>query len=184
MGYKHHKYDLDSPENNFGFERGSYYQVENKDGQTTFKFLVLGDQRAEVVFAPSDELALAMQAALGYDPVEPYYTGELEGFELPITKVYSSHAWDGRPHSANFDIYPHFYLEKDGEGYWDPVLDPKGGFHIIPSSNFYFIDGSECRQCSEEDTRSYYGFHVFIEGLSEKPMYKTTLHQTITKVSK
>ena len=35
MGYKHHKYDLDSPENNFGFERGSLYQVEDEDGQTT-----------------------------------------------------------------------------------------------------------------------------------------------------
>ena len=48
----------------------------------------------------------------------------------------------------------------------------------------YFSKGSECREWSEEDNRSYYGFHVFIEGLSEKPMYKTALRQTITKVSK
>ena len=179
MRYKHRKYDLDSPENNFGLEKGSLYQVEDEDGQTTYKFLVLGDQRAEVFFAPYDDIDIDL------DPEDRYYTGEPEVFELPITKVYSSHAWDGRAHTANFDIYPHFYLEKDGEGYWDPVLDPKGGFHIIPSADHYFIKGSELRQWSEEDNRSYYSTFVFIEGIAENPGFKTaTLQRTITKVSK
>jgi hypothetical protein len=111
-------------------EKGSYYKVE-KFGEETHRFVALEDDYKWVHFVPNKNK-----------------TND-RGFVLKTTKVYSTNG-------NYYDIIPHFWLAKDGRGYYKPV--PNGGFHIVPTEDFLMVDG----QGVEVSHRDDYGNKNFL----------------------
>jgi len=154
--------------NKLGLEKGSYYGVEDGKGRKTYRFIALEDQQTTIYFQPTK-------------------SRKRTRFFVPTTRVYASHGWDGQPTEGSYDIYPHFWLEKDGEGYYQPVLDPNGGFYVVPSQDYLVVvpDGTEVRRQSEKYNRSFGIFPLFTEGMEwcRETNKDQTLQPTLTKLA-
>lgn len=154
--------------NKLGLEKGSYYGVEDGKGRKTYRFICLGDERTTIYFQPTKKRKRTR-------------------FFINTTRVYATHGWDGQPEEGYYDIYPHFWLEKDGEGYYNPVLDPSGGFYVVPSQDYLVVltDGTEVRQQSEEHKRSFCLFPLFTEGMEwqRETSKEQFLRPTLTKLA-
>jgi hypothetical protein len=157
--------------NKLGLEKGSYYAVENPKGQKTYRFVCLGDELTTIYFQPKTKSRKRTRTR----------------FFVETTRVYSSHGWDGQPEEGcYYDIYPHFWLVKVGD-YYEPVLDPSGGFYIVPSQDYLVVvdDGTEVRRQSEKYNRSFGIFPLFTEGMEgcRETSKEPSLRRTLTKIA-
>ena len=109
-------------------EKGSYYKVE-RFGEETHKFIALENDWMWVYFDPKENKT------------------DQKRFLIKTTKVYS-------PNGKHYDIIPHFWLAKDGRGYYKPV--PNGGFHIVPSQNHLIIDCVNLYSDYKNDMKDFY----------------------------
>lgn len=154
--------------NKLGLEKGSYYAVEEGKVGKTYRFVSLGDELTTIYFQPSKKTKRSR-------------------FFIETTRVYSTHGWDGQPAEGYYDIYPHFWLEKDGEGYYNPVLDQSGGFYVVPSQDYLVVvdDGTEVRRQSEKYDRSFGMMPLFTEGMEgcREESKEPSLRRTLTKIA-
>jgi len=137
-------------------ERGSYYKVE-RFGKEKLRFLVLENDWMWVYFDPKGNKT------------------DEKRFLIKTTKVYDTNG-------KHYDIIPHFWLAKDGRGYYKPV--PNGGFHIVPSQNHLVIDweGVEVSHRNNFGDRNFL-FVVHKQGTRKhKDCMEFDYPQTLTKI--